>query len=154
MRLATTASAFLSTAALAAPTSKPGPSSSSDGDGTTLNYALALERMQLEYFTQGVKNFTQDDFAAQGFDEDVYLQVDEISRHEEFHVNYLESALQELGTDPVGNCTYNFGVADPKSFLATAQVIEGLTVSAYLGIEFGKDALGFSGPASCVIISN
>lgn len=78
-------------------------------------------------------NFTESDFTDAGFDAGVYANIKEVSADETTHVSFLTGALKAAGATPVQECTYSFGVTDVKSFLATASILEGVGVSAYLG---------------------
>lgn len=78
-------------------------------------------------------NFTESDFTDAGFDASVYGNIKEVSADETTHVAFLTGALKNAGATPVQECTYSFGVTDVKSFLATASILEGVGVSAYLG---------------------
>ncbi|KAL8943216.1 MAG: hypothetical protein Q9216_001204 [Gyalolechia sp. 2 TL-2023] len=102
-------------------------------DADILNYALTLEHLEDKFYREGLANFTQADFAAEGFDATVYDNLKEVSSDETTHVSFLTAALTKAGAEPVAECTYAFGVTDVKTFLATASILEGVGVSAYLG---------------------
>ena len=125
----TFAVAALAAVASAAPTKRAtGPT-----DDVILNYALTLEHLENTFYRQGLANFTEADFKAAGFDSDVYNRIKTIGSDEAQHVSFLSGALTAAGAKPVKECTYAFGVTSVQSFLATASVLEGVGVSAYLG---------------------
>lgn len=99
-------------------------------DADILNYALTLEHLEDKFYREGLANFTQADFAAEGFDATVYDNLKEVSSDETTHVSFLTAALTKAGAKPVAECTYAFGVTDVKTFLATASILEGVGVSA------------------------
>jgi Ferritin-like domain len=123
-------------------------------DADILNYALTLEHLEDKFYREGLANFTQADFAKHGYDETFYQNLKEISYDETTHVTFLTAALQgtsicpkpkspvilvltgyptAAGAMPVKECTYSFGVTDVPSFMATASILEGVGVTAYLG---------------------
>ncbi|XPS97593.1 hypothetical protein M3J09_006819 [Ascochyta lentis] len=121
--------AALAAVASAAPTKRAtGPT-----DDVILNYALTLEHLENTFYREGLANFTEADFKAAGFDSEVYGRIKTISGDEATHVGFLSGALTAAGAKPVKECTYAFGVTSVQSFLATASVLEGVGVSAYLG---------------------
>ncbi|KAF3035779.1 hypothetical protein E8E12_001973 [Didymella heteroderae] len=125
----TFAVAALAAFASAAPTKRAtGPT-----DAEILNYALTLEHLENTFYRQGLANFTEADFKAAGFDSEVYNRIKTIGSDESEHVKFLSGALTAAGAKPVQECTYAFGVTSVQSFLATASVLEGVGVSAYLG---------------------
>ncbi|MCJ1364532.1 hypothetical protein MMC16_003643 [Acarospora aff. strigata] len=102
-------------------------------DVDILNYALTLEHLEDKFYREGLANYTQEQFAAAGFDETFYNNLKEVSVDEQTHVKFLTDALTAAGAKPVAECTYAFGTTDPKSFIALSSVLEGVGVSAYIG---------------------
>ncbi|KAG6006045.1 hypothetical protein E4U43_000499 [Claviceps pusilla] len=102
-------------------------------DGIILNYALTLEHLEDAFYREGLAKYTEKDFADAGFDAAFYNNVKRVSGDESEHVGFLTTALKAAGVQPVAACKYNFGYKDVKTFLATASVLEGVGVSAYLG---------------------
>ncbi|KAI4159642.1 MAG: hypothetical protein LQ342_006409 [Letrouitia transgressa] len=102
-------------------------------DADILNYALTLEHLEDKFYREGLSNFTQSDFANAGFDATFYNNLKTVSSDETTHVSFLTAALKKAGATPVSECTYAFGVTDVKTFLATASILEGVGVTAYLG---------------------
>ncbi|KAJ1323184.1 ferritin-like domain-containing protein [Microdochium nivale] len=133
--------------AAAAPlTTKRDASGPTDAD--ILNYALTLEHLEDTFYRDGLAKFDEAAFAAAGFDSAVYNNIKKVSSDEETHVSFLTTALKAAGATPVAACTYNFAYPDVKTFLATASVLEGVGVSAYLGAAadiMSKDYLTAAG---------
>jgi len=99
-------------------------------DVQILNYALTLEHLENAFYKAAITNFTAADFQAAGTTTGFYGNLQEISLDEQTHVDFLSGALGSAATKP---CTYAFPVTDATSFLAVANILEGVGVSAYLG---------------------
>ena len=91
------------------------------------------EHLENTFYRDGLKNFTESDFQQAGFDAKFYSDLKVVAADEATHVDFLTGALKKAGVVPVQECTYAFGVTDVKSFVATASILEGVGVSAYLG---------------------
>ncbi|GAA95691.1 uncharacterized protein L969DRAFT_15615 [Mixia osmundae IAM 14324] len=99
-------------------------------DPDILNFALTLEHLEATFYAQGLANFSASDFPSA----QVYANIQQISADEASHVQFLTSALSAAGASPFQACTYDFSsVTSATAMLATAQVLEGVGVSAYLG---------------------
>ncbi|KAL8972113.1 MAG: hypothetical protein Q9183_000724, partial [Haloplaca sp. 2 TL-2023] len=101
-------------------------------DDVILNYALTLEHLENNFYQQGLEKFDEAAFADAGFPE-TRARIQTVSNDESTHVSFLTAALEAVGATPVQECTYNFPLDDVKTFLATAAILEGVGVSAYLG---------------------
>ncbi|PWN45593.1 hypothetical protein IE81DRAFT_274414, partial [Ceraceosorus guamensis] len=100
-------------------------------DTEILQYALTLEHLEAAFYNQSIARFGDEDFQAVGLNASVRNQLYSVGQDEAAHAAFLTQALGESAVQP---CTYNFSsVTDVASFLATATVLEGVGVSAYLG---------------------
>ncbi|KAK8175991.1 Ferritin/ribonucleotide reductase [Phyllosticta citrichinensis] len=131
MKVSTAIAALISGLAYAVPTKRQ---ESGPTDVDILQYALTLEHIEAAFYAQGLQNFTQADFAAAGYDSTFYNNLATVAKDEADHVDFLTTAISGVGSTPVQACTYAFGVTDVKGFLATASLLEGVGVSAYLGV--------------------
>ncbi|KAL9633989.1 MAG: hypothetical protein Q9204_003179 [Flavoplaca sp. TL-2023a] len=102
-------------------------------DGDILNYALTLEHLEDNFYRQVLDRFSESDFADAGFDAAFYANLKTISKDESVHVSYLTAALTAANVDAVAECTYDFGLTSVNMSIATASILEGVGVSAYLG---------------------
>ena len=114
--------------AVAAPTKR-----AAYNDGDILNYALTLEHLEAKFYQEAVAKFSSEDFEKLGLSSTFYGNLQEVASDEQTHVTFLTSALQAAGVTPVAACTYDFGYTTAQGFLATAAILEGTGVSAYLG---------------------
>ncbi|MGI8988952.1 MAG: ferritin-like domain-containing protein [Bryobacteraceae bacterium] len=111
------------------------------GDIAILNYALTLEHLEANFYTQGLKTFTSVDFANAQFmmglggqiGGDVFGFLSLIRDHEQQHERKLTSVIKSLGGTPVPVCTYNFGYKTADDFIAIAMALENTGVMAYDG---------------------
>ncbi|PWY96871.1 hypothetical protein BCV70DRAFT_109368 [Testicularia cyperi] len=100
-------------------------------DTQILQYALTLEHLEATFYNQSLSNLSSGDFESAGYNASVRNQIYSIGQDEASHVRFLTTALGDRAVPP---CTYDFSsVTDVDSFLATARVLEGVGVSAYLG---------------------
>ncbi|KAF2449136.1 hypothetical protein P171DRAFT_506620 [Karstenula rhodostoma CBS 690.94] len=134
MKFTFAASALLATCS-AHPTKRTTQAASTPNitDVDILQYALTLEHLEDKFYREGLANFTLEDFKKAGYNDVLYKNLKEVSYDETTHVSFLTQALTAANATPVAECTYAFGITDVHSFLATASILEGVGVSAYLG---------------------
>jgi len=102
-----------------------------------LNFALTLEHLEAEFYTQGLHKFGPDAFNDAHFDGKIRERFVHIGAHESTHVTVLTSVIESLGGTPVPKCTYKFPLDNVETFAAVARALENTGVSAYLGAAAG-----------------
>lgn len=93
-----------------------------------LNYALTLEYLEADFYTQGV-----DGGALEGATLEL---ITPIRDHEQEHVTVLTSTVKSLGGKPAAKPKFKYPegtFTDKEKFLTTASVFEELGVTAYHG---------------------
>lgn len=99
------------------------------GDIDILNYALTLEYLEAEFYTQGIAGGVLTD------ERELEL-VTPIRDHEQGHVDGITQLINDLGGTPVESPTFMFPegtFTDRDMFLETASMFEELGVQAYHG---------------------
>lgn len=100
-------------------------------DAQILNYALTLEHLENYFYNQGIAKFNEADFEA--YVPGLWSRINRIASDEMTHVKFLTTGVTAAGATPVAECTYSFPYTDVKSFIAVANILEGVGVTAYLG---------------------
>lgn len=98
-----------------------------------VNYALTLEHLETAFYRDGLASLDSAAIEALGFQSSVYDNLLEIAAHEAAHVEILTAVVSDLGGEPEGEATYDFGYADAAGFLEVALALEDTGVSAYGG---------------------
>ncbi|SCZ90038.1 BZ3500_MvSof-1268-A1-R1_Chr1-3g01738 [Microbotryum saponariae] len=120
--------------AIAAPLGKRNnDGKSTDIDPVILNYALTLEHLEAAFYKQGLQKYSAEAFQSAAFPEWVRYRLSEIASHETTHVSFLTDALKAAGAQATAACEYSFPDNSPETFIAVAQILEGVGVSAYIG---------------------
>lgn len=65
-------------------------------DAVILNYALTLEHLEDFFYREGLSKFSEEEFAAAGFDSTFYANLKEVSADETTHVDFLTTALKGM----------------------------------------------------------
>ncbi len=101
---------------------------SAGGDVDILNYALTLEFLETEFYTQAAKR-------VKGLSKYEMDLTKELRDNEAEHVDALTATIKDLGGKPVAKPTFAFGGAfgSRTAYLKTANVLEDTGVSAYNG---------------------
>ncbi|KAF1814235.1 hypothetical protein P152DRAFT_393101 [Eremomyces bilateralis CBS 781.70] len=113
-----------------------------------LQFALSLEHLESNFYSQGFQRFPPQDFSALGLSEANIQALQAIGETEATHVTALTSAISATGAPPVQACTYNFNFTTAADMVATARILEAVGVSAYLGaapLIQSKDILSTAG---------
>jgi hypothetical protein len=95
-----------------------------------LELAMNLENLEVAFYTSGLAQFSEADFAAANLSALVYRRYQEILGHEQTHAQLLGSILGPNAPQP---CNYSFPFNSVQTFVNLSLVFESVGASAYTG---------------------
>ena len=107
-----------------------------------LNYALTLEHLEYAFYEEFLANHSEGEvessevanyFARPTLQYSVYQQIQDVRDHEQAHVDALTQTIEKLGGTPVQPAEYEFPYETMEEFVAIADRLEAVGVSAYAG---------------------
>ncbi|GAA5847621.1 hypothetical protein JCM3766R1_000814 [Sporobolomyces carnicolor] len=117
-------------------------------DVEILNFALTLEYLERNFYSDVLKKFSAADFKKAGYSADVRENFQRLAIQEADHVRFLGSAL---GNAKVQSCKYIFGLSSPKAVVATARLLENVGVAAYSGAAPDIQDKGYLAAAASIL---
>ena len=105
-----------------------------------LNYALTLEKLEYQFYKQGLGTFDTEAIDQSAVaertgesGESIRDRLTSIREHEQKHVNLLSTVIELLGGTPVSGLEFEFPYDSFSEFIALAATFEPLGVAAYAG---------------------
>ena len=120
-----------------------GSGSEDVSDIEILNYALGLEHLEYAFYDDFLDSHSEDEvensavakyFARPTLRYSTYQQIQDVRDHEEAHVEALTGTIEDLGGTPVEPADYEFPYETIEEFVAIADRLEAVGVSAYAGV--------------------
>lgn len=105
-----------------------------------LNFALTLEKLEYEFYREGMETFDEETIGESEIaertgksGESIRGRLEDVRNHEEVHVNVLSAVISALGAEPVSGLEFEFPYDSFEEFIGLAAVFEPLGVDAYAG---------------------
>jgi rubrerythrin len=120
-----------------------GSGSEDVSDIEILNYALGLEHLEYAFYDDFLDSHSEDEvensavakyFARPTLRYSTYQQIQDVRDHEEAHVEALTRTIEDLGGTPIEPADYEFPYETIEEFVAIADRLEAVGVSAYAGV--------------------
>ena len=122
------------------PPNTPGAPKISSNAIDGFHLANFLENLESAFFQEGMMNYTQWGAGANTNGVSNAAIVARIAAQEEVHVASIVGLLQGNGAQDIAPCQYNFPTTDEPSFLALANIITTVGISALIALADGISA--------------
>ena len=115
---------------------------SAPSDVEILNYALGLEHLEYAFYDDFLDSHSEGEvensavakyFARPTLRYSTYQQIQDVRDHEAAHVEAIMGTIEDLGGTPVEPAEYEFPYETIEEFVAIADRLEAVGVSAYAG---------------------